>query len=104
MEETESPLQDKQEEAFVPEESNDAEGHHRIDPFTALMFGQQRYSQPHFELFPDSHPSQNPPPNQQGIDLDLLLYHIDTLVESVKGFKPLLDKAYPYVQKYILKK
>ncbi|WP_042455267.1 hypothetical protein [Neobacillus dielmonensis] len=105
MEETEAPIQNDQEGIFENEESGDIEEGQNIDPFTALMFGQQhRSTRPQINLFPVRNSLQNRSYNQSGIDLERLIYHIDTLVESVNGLKPLFKKAYPYIQKVLSKK
>ncbi|WP_251552480.1 hypothetical protein [Neobacillus muris] len=104
MNETEIPLQMYKEKINNRDDSEENEQEQPLDPFTALMFGGRKNALPQFELFPDRQPLQNLPSNQTNIDLEALMHHIDTLVESVNGLKPLLKKAYPYIQKVLNKK
>ncbi|GHH98487.1 hypothetical protein AM1BK_20300 [Neobacillus kokaensis] len=46
----------------------------------------------------------NPYSNQPYIDLETMFGHIDTLIESTRGLKPLFQKVYPYIERYIKKK
>lgn len=73
------------------------------DPFTAFMFGPARPQLQH----------RNPIPTQSGhsilsnlpeMDLDELMVHIDTLVESINGLKPLFQQAYPLIQQFLKRK
>ncbi|MBS4212156.1 hypothetical protein [Neobacillus rhizophilus] len=76
------------------------------DPFTALMFGHGRGRQgqetvQHDHLF--QHPQHQPyqPPN---IDYTEIMGHVDTLMESARGLKPLFQKIYPFVEQLLKKK
>lgn len=73
------------------------------DPFTALMFGHGRGRQgqgtvQHDPLFQHR---QYQPPN---IDYTEIMGHVDTLMESARGLKPLFQKIYPFVEQLWKKK
>ncbi|WP_413302057.1 hypothetical protein AA0X95_23080 [Bacillus sp. 1P10SD] len=68
------------------------------DRFTSLMFGPGR-QQPSRD-----HQTQESPRQQSTIDYEELMNNIDTLMESMKGFKPLFQKVYPYIEQLWKKK
>lgn len=71
----------------------------KADRFTSLMFGPRRdsdgqRSQQHLE----------PKQNQSAIDYEALMMNIDTLLDSVRGMKPLFSKVYPFIEQLWKKK
>ncbi|MEO2077537.1 MAG: hypothetical protein ABGX20_19550 [Bacillus sp. (in: firmicutes)] len=62
----------------------------KTDRFTSLMFG-------HDKQHPDHNHQQNPSQQQATIDYVELMENIDTLMESIKGFKPLFKKVSPFI-------
>ncbi|AZU61247.1 hypothetical protein [Neobacillus mesonae] len=74
-----------------------------VDPFTALMFGSDRARKISRQM-PENNPIHSLYPNQPTIDIEAMFTHIDTLIESVHGLKPLFQKVYPYIEQYIKKK
>ena len=85
------PLKENQE---VQEEE---EGHNR-DRFTDFMFGNRKAHHQSFDQQQDVNPSQN------YIDYEQLMFHIDSLIESTKDFKPLLKKFRPFLEQFWNKK
>ncbi|MBL4952383.1 hypothetical protein RCG24_09730 [Neobacillus sp. OS1-32] len=73
------------------------------DPFTTLMFGPKRAEQLSRQ-FPAQQPIDLPPTKQNDIDLEALIVNIDTLIESVRGLKPLFQQVYPHIEKFWKKK
>jgi hypothetical protein len=69
------------------------------DRFTSLMFGNRRDNKGQTS-------QQHSEPNQLSptIDYDELMTNIDTLLDSVRGLKPLFSKVYPYFQQLWKKK
>ncbi|MGG3561196.1 hypothetical protein ABES03_06300 [Neobacillus rhizosphaerae] len=61
------------------------------DRFNSLMFGPGRQPQ-------RDHQTQEAPHQQSTIDYEELMNNIDALMESMKGFKPLFQKVYPYIE------
>jgi len=71
----------------------------KADRFTSLMFGTGRDS--------DGQRSQHqlePKQNQSAIDYEELMMNIDTLLDSVRGMKPLFSKVYPFIEQLWKKK
>jgi hypothetical protein len=65
--------------------------------FNSFMFGPGR----------DTHQSnqhQDTTTNPTSIDYGELMVNIDTLMESLQGFKPLFQKAYPLIEQFWKKK
>ncbi|MFJ5714949.1 hypothetical protein [Neobacillus sp. NPDC093127] len=67
------------------------------DPFTAFMFGRRR-GHPHREQY------QEQAYNQSTINYEELMRHIDTLVVSFQGLKPLFQQVYPFIEQIWKKK
>ncbi|PFO06202.1 hypothetical protein COJ85_07640 [Bacillus sp. AFS076308] len=70
----------------------------KADRFTSLMFGPRtdnngQRSQHHSE-----------PKQDSSIDYEALMTNIDTLVDSVRGLKPLFNKVYPFIEQLWKKK
>ncbi|MCM3570005.1 hypothetical protein [Neobacillus mesonae] len=89
-----------QRESFQPEQYTPKEIE---DPFTALMFGNRR-AEEHKRQLPADQPLYHPYGFYSNIDLDAMFGHIDTLIESFRGLKPLFQKVYPVIEQYIKKK
>lgn len=66
------------------------------DPFTSLMFGPMRA--------PHNQQQQHQTNYQSTIDYEQLMFNIDTLVESVRGLKPLFQQISPYIEQIWKKK
>lgn len=94
---------DNEEEPSASKQENQFSQENHIDPFTAFMFGTRRAEQLSGQI-PGAPLLQNPYPNQRNIDIEVMFGHIDTLIESVRGLKPLFQKVYPYIENYIKKK
>jgi len=84
------------EDASMEERKN--EERKESDRFTSFMFGPGRH-QPR-----QDHQTQEPSRQQSTIDYEELMNNIDTLMESMKGFKPLFQKVYPYIEQLWKKK
>ncbi|WP_312471318.1 hypothetical protein [Neobacillus sp.] len=69
------------------------------DPFTNLMFGTRRQPE-HHEHIHEPHQANN----QSTINYEELIVNIDTLVESIRGLKPLFQKIIPFVEQIWKKK
>ncbi|MED3564285.1 hypothetical protein [Bacillus xiapuensis] len=66
--------------------------------FDDFMFGSGRKG----GLEPIHPPNTNNNPNY--LDYGELIVHLDTLVESARNLKPLLDKFYPFIEQIWKKK
>ncbi|WHY78970.1 hypothetical protein QNH20_07510 [Neobacillus sp. WH10] len=95
QEQVEQDWKDK-EDLEEPEESQE---HFEQDRFTRFMFGPRREAHQH-----QPHHRQEPTHNQPSIDYGELMMNIDTLMESVRGLKPLFQKAYPIIEQFWKKK
>ncbi|WP_394235432.1 hypothetical protein [Niallia oryzisoli] len=76
------------------------------DPFTRLMFGSGRSSQPQ----QNDHEDRNRPVSNENnqlnellsnVNVDELMKNIDTLVSNASHFKPILNKLGPLINKWI---
>lgn len=67
------------------------------DPFTAFMFGRRRGHPPREQYQEQAY-------NQSTINYEELMMHIDTLVASVQGLKPLFQQVYPFIEQIWKKK
>ncbi|MFZ7944580.1 MULTISPECIES: hypothetical protein [Bacillaceae] len=83
-----------------PEEKEDL-GELEQDRFTSFMFGHRREHNPHHQT---NHHRQEHTHNQSTINYEELMMNIDTLMESVRGLKPLFHKIYPFVEQLWKKK
>jgi hypothetical protein len=96
----------KQEDQSQAEQHDEDQNHEEIhqeerrheDRFTDFMFGQRRGHHQRIE------PQQEINPNQNYIDYEQLMFHIDSLIESTKNLKPLFQKFQPYVEQIWKKK
>jgi len=77
------------------EEPEESQEHFKQDRFTRFMFGPRR--EPH-------HNHHQEPHDQSTINYEELMINIDTLMESVRGLKPLFQKAYPFIEQFWKKK
>lgn len=68
------------------------------DPFTALMFGTRRPPPPIRDM-QNNQPWRNQMTYQPAIDYEAIMVNIDTLIESVRGLKPLFQQIYPHIEK-----
>jgi len=76
-----------------------SEAQSKEDRFTSLMFGSKRDDHGH-----KSQHLSEPQPNHSTIDYEELMMNIDTLLDSVRGLKPLFSKVYPYIEQIWKKK
>jgi len=81
------------------EDQEESQEHFEQDRFTRLMFGPRR--EPHHN---HPHHHQESTHNQSTIDYGELMMNIDTLMESVRGLKPLFQKVYPFIEQFWKKK
>ncbi|MEH7117414.1 hypothetical protein V7128_08325 [Neobacillus vireti] len=70
------------------------------DRFTSLMFGSRQHNHSH----KSQHRSEPQQQNHATIDYEELMMNIDTLLDSVRGLKPLFSKVYPYIEQIWKKK
>lgn len=70
----------------------------KTDRFTSLMFGSGR-GQPK-----QTNQPEEPLQQQSTIDYEELMGNIDSLMESLKGIKPLFQKVYPFIEQIWKKK
>lgn len=68
------------------------------DRFTSFMFGSRS------EQYQKDDHHHGPSTNPSSLDYEELMINIDTLMESIRGFKPLLEKVYPYIENILKKK
>ncbi|PLS02936.1 hypothetical protein [Neobacillus cucumis] len=69
------------------------------DRFNSLMFGPSRNNKGQ-----RPHHGEESRQNQSTIDYEELMMNIDSLVDSVRGLKPLFNKVYPHIQQLWKKK
>jgi len=68
------------------------------DRFNSLMFGPRSDNN-------GQRPQHHSAPKQDSsIDYEALMTNIDTLVDSVRGLKPLFNKVYPFIEQLWKKK
>jgi hypothetical protein len=67
------------------------------DRFSSLMFGPRKNVDPMV-------PKEESKSNESSINIAGLLENYDKLMDSVQNLKPLLNKAYPIVEKFWKKK
>lgn len=78
-------------------ELEESSEHVEQDPFTSLMFGSRKIPSQK-EIY------QEPVQNGSYIDYEELMVNIDTLMESLRGLKPLFKNVYPYFEQIWKKK
>ncbi|MEH7416384.1 hypothetical protein V7266_13945 [Neobacillus drentensis] len=82
-----------------PEKQEGREEQNKEDRFTSFMFGPRRNNNRQRD---HNHPE--PKQNHSTINYDELMTNIDTLVESVRGLRPLFSKVFPFIEQLWKKK
>ncbi|WP_066071126.1 hypothetical protein [Neobacillus soli] len=78
-------------------EEQHIEKHEYQDRFTSFMFGGRGDYQ-------QKEQHEEPIIKQPTINYEELMVNIDTLMESLQGFKPLFKKVYPFIEQFWKKK